>query len=405
MNSAVIKAEGKGGRIAELDGLRGVAIGLVLIWHLFSTPAELLPKTFWSYLSVFFGLTWSGVDLFFVLSGFLIGGILLDAKGSTNYFKVFYIRRFFRIVPIYFVVIASFLVIRAIALRTPESAFGWTFSDAMPVWTYLLFLQNFWMVAAGKFGCGWLAATWSLAVEEQFYLTLPSIIRFFSRWTLLAFVFAGIVIAPIARVILFRSALPAGWLASYVLLFCRADALLFGVICALLLRDAAWRERIAKSKFVFPALFLALAGVAVYLIKIKAGLATFPMASFGFTVLAALYACALLLVCTRPANLLSRLMRWSGLRWLGSIAYGAYLFHMPVQGAIYSLVLGSKPRVFDLRTLLLALLTLGLTLLFAHVSWNYFEKRLVQLGHRAAYEFESHGQGLSAVALPAGAPQ
>src|SRR5258708_1205348 len=93
------------GRIPELDGIRGIAIGMVLIAHCFAIVSR--PGSALAYALVPLRLDWTGVDLFFVLSGFLIGGILLDARGSSNYFRVFYTRRFFRIVPIYAVLLAS----------------------------------------------------------------------------------------------------------------------------------------------------------------------------------------------------------------------------------------------------------------------------------------------------------
>src|SRR5689334_3132541 len=92
-------------RIPELDGIRGLAILLVLAWHyLFLRFAPTAPPSARPVWSVF-ALTWSGVDLFFVLSGFLIGGILLRCRDSPNYFKTFYIRRACRIVPAYFLVL------------------------------------------------------------------------------------------------------------------------------------------------------------------------------------------------------------------------------------------------------------------------------------------------------------
>ncbi len=91
------------GRIPELDGIRGIAIGMVLIAHCFDIVSR--PGSALAYALVPLRLDWTGVDLFFVLSGFLIGGILLDARESSNYFRVFYTRRFFRIVPIYAVLL------------------------------------------------------------------------------------------------------------------------------------------------------------------------------------------------------------------------------------------------------------------------------------------------------------
>jgi len=395
---------GQNQRILEIDGLRGCAIALVLFFHYFQLTVQYRPGTLASYLFVPFRLTWSCVDLFFVLSGFLIGGILLDARAATNYFRVFYTRRFFRIVPIYLVLLATFAIVKAFAGVAAQSSFSWLFAGALPLWTFPIFLQNFWMAAASSFGCNWLAATWSLAVEEQFYLSLPSIVRFFSKRVIVACLILGIIAAPIFRVILFRPTL-TGWLPSYVLLFCRADALLFGVVCALLLRSKTWASRIAKSSYWFPGLLLSLMVVAAILTKIGAGMTTFKMASFGYTTLAALYACVLLFVCTRPGHFIAAVARWHPLRWLGSIAYGAYLFHQPIQGLAFAIARGGEPRIESFSALLLTIAALAITLGLAHLSWNFFESRLVKFSHRARYEFLPREEGLLSTAIPAGARQ
>ena len=94
-------------RIPELDGIRGLAILLVLYYHYVVSIVQVRPRTFFAHVLTLGNLTWSGVDLFFVLSGFLIGGILFDARGSATLLKTFYARRFFRIVPLWFVVWTS----------------------------------------------------------------------------------------------------------------------------------------------------------------------------------------------------------------------------------------------------------------------------------------------------------
>src|SRR6266568_5097276 len=156
-------------RIPELDGLRGIAIGMVIIWHYFSTVVRAGPSSPLSYLVAATRATWSGVDLFFVLSGFLIGGILLDARGATNYYRVFYRRRFFRIVPIY----AAVLLIFPIFTLLRHGAHPAPAAGAPPWYMYWTFTQNLWMAATSSLGTNSLGMTWSLAVEEQFYLTLP----------------------------------------------------------------------------------------------------------------------------------------------------------------------------------------------------------------------------------------
>ena len=98
-------------RKLELDGVRGLAILLVLIWHYVNREVDPNANIVLVYLKLAANVTWSGVDLFFVLSGFLIGGILLDHRTCSNYFRVFYIRRVCRIFPLYFVLIFLFFTL------------------------------------------------------------------------------------------------------------------------------------------------------------------------------------------------------------------------------------------------------------------------------------------------------
>src|ERR1700690_2072213 len=127
-------------RIPELDGLRGVAILLVIIHH--NVMTTLRPETglIARFISVVFPFSWSGVDLFFVLSGFLIGGILLDQRRTENYFKTFYLRRICRIFPLYFSWLALFIALSWIF--SPVSHPAWSadiFRQPYPNWAYGLF--------------------------------------------------------------------------------------------------------------------------------------------------------------------------------------------------------------------------------------------------------------------------
>jgi peptidoglycan/LPS O-acetylase OafA/YrhL len=166
-------------------------------------------------------LSWSGVDLFFVLSGFLIGGILLDAVDSPHYFKTFYIRRAYRILPLYSVLLALAVIVERGASWLPR---------------YVLLLQNFWMAWTGVFGVYALSVTWSLAIEEQFYLTLPPLIRFTSRKALTKIMIGAVLLAPPCRALAIAF-LPGKLLAAYVLMPCRMDALGLGVLIVIATRS------------------------------------------------------------------------------------------------------------------------------------------------------------------------
>src|SRR5665213_604282 len=162
-------------RIPELDGLRGMAILLVMVGHYFSVPgvgAVSLLNGYW------FRLGWTGVDLFFVLSGFLIGGILLDARGSSNYFKTFYARRFFRIIPLYYAWILLYVVLAPVVRMFFSDRIGPVQRVDGSILAHLFFLQNFHEFLKSGASFWWFSSTWSLAVEEQFYLVAPLLVRY-----------------------------------------------------------------------------------------------------------------------------------------------------------------------------------------------------------------------------------
>ena len=392
MREAVIHGEKIGnaaplnlsGRIPELDGLRGLAIGSVLIWHYFMVPTVTAPGTPLSYALVFGRLTWSGVDLFFVFSGFLIGGILLDARKASNYFQVFYTRRFFRIVPIYAAVLLTVPTFLFLAQRMRH---GTWLTPAHPPWYFFwTFTQNFWMVRAMDFGGNALGVTWSLAIEEQFYLTLPLIVRFFTGRKLWAWVLGGICMAPLARVAI-RLIWPHNWIAGFVLMPCRADALLLGVLAAILIRDDAWRDRI-RSNNLFFAILMPILLIGIGFLGWKSPAFTDSiMRTFGYTWLALFYVSVLLFSVTRPNIFISRALRFKWLGWLGGIAYGTYLLHQAILGFLFRYFWGHFPQITNALTFLTALAALALTLVAARLSWRYFESPLIRLGHRSSYTF------------------
>jgi peptidoglycan/LPS O-acetylase OafA/YrhL len=331
------------GRIPELDGIRGLAIALVLWYHFVVDPFH-----------AFGSLAFTGVDLFFVLSGFLIGGILLDSRTSSDYFRKFYVRRFFRIAPVY----AVFLLLGGYFAYRKHQLTG-------PWYLYPLFLQNFWMAKADALG--FLGISWSLAVEEQFYLTLPAIIRYAAnlRWLLIG----GIVSAPLIRAFLFYRVSHGS---SYVL--CRADALLLGVAGAMLARSPAYRDWVVRRGFLlWFALLIFLVGLIPFTVR-PAWITGIQMRSIGLTWIALLYL-SLLLLAVSGGNAISRLLCFAPLRALGQIAYCVYLVHYPLLLGVQIL----RPA-WPLRTKVLA--AAALTFAVAPLSWFIFEKPLIAFGHR-----------------------
>jgi peptidoglycan/LPS O-acetylase OafA/YrhL len=366
------------GRIPELDGIRGIAIGMILITHLFCVVTR--PGSALAYALVPLRLNWSGVDLFFVLSGFLIGGILLDARESSNYFRVFYTRRFLRIVPIYAVLLLCVGLAMYLWSAGMIGKYEEIFIGRLP-WAYFAaFLQNIGMSLHNVWGTFPLGVTWSLAVEEQFYLTLPLLIRFLNRRALLGFILFAIVAAPLLRAFFFHRN-PGNFFSWYTLMPCRADSLLLGVLGAIVLRDPRWRGwLLGNRRFLSLVLVFLLAGVALLTWRSPSPYERL-MATAGFTWLALTYLSFLLYTLLYRDSWISRCLRWSWLRGLGVIAYGTYLFHEFFLGMFF----GRIPWIRSWHDVGLSVIVLVVTISFCRLSWVYFEKPFVQMGHRSHY--------------------
>jgi len=376
-------------RVPELDGLRGCAIGLVLLYHFYLIPAAgTTPGTFWAYVSVPGRLAWSGVDLFFVLSGFLIGGILLDEKFSPNYFRAFYARRFFRIIPMYTLALLFFYGVALLVHLGYANGFVWMLTSQLPWPSYALFLQNFWMVLRDTLGPLTLGVTWSLAIEEQFYLTLPLLVRVFDRRKLILAVISGIALAPVFRVAIHFMG-PHYRQGIAVLMPCRADALLLGVASAIMMRTPAAVEfiRCRRRELLLVTGLLCLG--FVWLTLYSPYTTQIPMLTFGFTLIAAMYACFLLYGINFPQTVIGKFLKLRWLRSLGLIAYGLYLLHFPVLAIFFGLKWGREPFISSVSSGVFSTLALAVTILICALSWVYFEKPLVKLGHRISYRSPS----------------
>ena len=385
-----------GGRVIELDGIRGIAVGMVVIWHYFIVQMQMHApvRSAGAYVLAAGRLSWSGVDLFFVLSGFLIGGILLDARTASNFFLVFYTRRFFRIVPIYALLLAMSFLISTLVKLGIAPRLGILVGGALPWLPYILFLQNVWVAHASIWGSVLLGVTWSLAIEEQFYLTLPLIIRFATSRGLIMLLGAGVLLAPVLRLTV-HMLWPNHWLASYTLMPCRADALLMGVLAAMFMRDLRCREWLDGHRTSLRCLLLVLVlGVAVLTKYAAYFMSPGPRGTLvdtvGYTWLAAFYVSVLLYVLTFRGSTLSHCLRWGWLRWLGSIAYGVYLFHYTILYMVYELIRSRVLTIHSFSDICVSILAIAVTLVVCWTSWILFEKPLVKMGHGSRrYQFRN----------------
>lgn len=223
------KPASEGGHVATLDGVRGLAVLAVILFHSIYNfqPANRVEAV----VDPLFEAGWAGVDLFFVLSGFLITGILIRSKGRPRYYRNFMIRRALRIMPLYYVYVALTLwVFPAVGIVSAPDAAVMRDRQAW-VWT---FLTNFMLVHFGANAGVHLSHLWSVAVEEQFYLAWPLVVALLSTRSLRRLCIAIVVVAPALRLAASVAGVDAhsiNWLTPL-----RLDALALGGLAAIMVR-------------------------------------------------------------------------------------------------------------------------------------------------------------------------
>jgi peptidoglycan/LPS O-acetylase OafA/YrhL len=308
--------------IPALDGVRGLAILLVLAHNLnpFDDGGPLLERGV--ELACDFG--WVGVQLFFVLSGYLISGILLDSRGAPGYYRRFFARRVLRIFPLYYGLLVLLLLVLPGLGLAPERLLA-DHENRIWLWTYLI---N-WAQPLGA-GVAAFPHFWSLAVEEQFYLVWPFVV---SRTTPRRLVAVAIALAAVG----FGSRLGlrlagAGKEGPYMFTICRIDALGLGALVAALLRIPAYRERILhwRGRIAFGASTLFVAGMFATHRYVRT---TFLGQTVGYTILAITFAAVVLLAVLdheRGHGTVGGALNHSVLRSFGTYSYAIYLFHQPL---------------------------------------------------------------------------
>lgn len=385
------------GHLPVLDGVRGLAVLLVVFFHTthLSDQSALGRATWW-----LAGAGWTGVDLFFVLSGFLITGILWEAKGQTYYFRNFYARRLLRIFPLYYATLAvSFLVLPHLAGRLNLDE---RITTDGAVW-YLLYLSNFyqlWVDTTHPI----LGVVWSLAIEEQFYIVWPFLIAAVSYKGAIRLCLGTIALAVLVRVGL--TLYGASEESTYVVTLCRVDSLALGALLSLVMRHP---EGLGLSAFPWmrwaPLLALPIV-VAAIALPVGPAFKT-VVRTGGYTAVGILYTLLVYRVVTaKPGSLLNRVFSNRMLLTYGKYSYAIYLVHSPLDAILRRTVLKTPfPQVagsdFPMQLLFYAV-ALVLSLGLALVSWNVFEKHFLKLKDFFPYSPPATASA-PAASLPAGA--
>jgi peptidoglycan/LPS O-acetylase OafA/YrhL len=381
-----------------LDGLRAIAFLLVFMQHYYSIP--------WG---------WTGVNIFFVLSGFLITGILFDTRDDRHRARNFYVRRTLRIFPLYYGIFVLVLLTQHVMHWQQRSI--WWLAWPLYLGNFLRYLSP----AAGVFGTPqqtaadaqlrtprdpyqglFLGHFWSLCVEEQFYLLWPWIVfKARSRRTLLWICGVVVVFDPLLRVLLQHTA--PRWMLQEELLYratpFQLDSLLLGGLIGLLWRGAH-RDRLVLIARVVAACAAVL--TLVYLVHTInfsdpywGRNYQYPKWPFTWGLsFVNIFAAALILCVLRPSGLLYRFFCLRPLRWIGRISYGAYVLH-DIPHYWYSYVYARTGNIMERHVnaslgsmqieharLLMPVLALASTLLLAWLSFRFFESPFLNLKER-----------------------
>jgi peptidoglycan/LPS O-acetylase OafA/YrhL len=366
------------GHLPALDSVRGLAIAMVLALHFVAnTDATngLERVTDWVLAYGQFG-----VDLFFVLSGFLITGILFDSKGLATYFRRFYVRRALRIFPLYYAVLALVFfvaplvpVFRGATLDSLRSHQAWAWLYGVNVFTAI----------RGDFTLSYLDHFWSLAVEEHFYLFWPFVVWACNRRTLV-FVSSGLALASFgARAVCAHAHVPA--VALYVLTPFRLDALCIGAALAMVARGPRGVDMLTRMS-----LPLGLGGASLIL-----GTYAFNAFSHAFwdvfhelrtTSFSIVFAALIARAISARGTAFDRAVTWGPARNLGKYSYGLYVFHHFFSTYfIRNHTEYTVARWLGSHTLAVAVQAaagIGASLLVSVASFHLFEARLLSLKSR-----------------------
>lgn len=378
------------GRILELDGLRALAVLAVIAFHYTEGTRWANPVT---------GLGWAGVDLFFVLSGFLITGILLNSRERPRYFSNFYARRSLRIFPVYYLLLAIYIGAAGLGGGRQPWAY-WAMHAAFLSATLEHF--HYWAFAAPAFVYAGVTVLWSLSIEEQFYLLWAPIVRWLRPQALWAFLGAAIVGAPILRYCLHTPGFT-----EYRFLPTRFDSLAWGAALALVAKS--WEHSPGSARQSLRTLAWGAGAVLAMILAATGGLRESRwFALTGYTALAALFTAAVggAVIGAGSEARSCRWLRLRPLRHLGKISYAVYLIHYPILTLVAGWVepgLGRGSLGLVVRDVVSFVLVIGL----ATLSWKWLEAPAAALKERWAPAVGKHAElktrPVRIAELPAGA--
>jgi peptidoglycan/LPS O-acetylase OafA/YrhL len=384
----VVERHPRGGHLPALDGLRGLAIIAVIVCHVnVVTGGPFAAGRITGPLSTVFAWGWVGVNLFFVLSGFLITGILYDAKGSVGFFRNFYARRALRIMPLYYgflfciVVMNRLHCLRAVWL-SPEGL------ASLASYTY-----NFRFALTGH-GLGDLHHFWSLAVEEHFYLIWPLAVWALRRRSLMRLCLVAAAASFLLRVILILSGVRP--LAAFYITPCRLDGLLAGAWVALAWRDQAdWMPLRRRAGQLVMGSGCLLLGIAlgqrhfvpdVDLRTQNAAVDGSLVITVGIAALAVLFSgLVVLAVDAAQDSRWQRLLETAVMRAIGKYSYAIYVLHSLILLATLQLLSPLSRVPAYLVKPAVVIWTLAASFAAAWLSYHLYEKHFLRLKRHFAY--------------------
>ncbi len=355
-------------RLMELDGIRGIAALAVVCFHL--APG-------------FAPQGWVAVDCFFVLSGYLISAILLANRGDPHYFFNFYVRRSLRIWPIYYITLLPILA----AYRLMPTNYPINSGIILQYLTYTQNIQHIWFDSADRAIQAY-SHTWTLAIEEQFYMLWPLMVRTVPRRGL-ALLCAAIAVGSVAL---------RDMGMSWDVLPARCDGFAMGALLALIMSGHHSSAESRENLFFVLITTVVVAGAAVALcLWAPQGVPT-PWGEFRFPSgggwmvgpLNALFFGLIGVVILNAGREWLGFLRWRPLVYLGTISYGLYLYHIPVRFAVEAVfrTLGSGHSVDASRPLFRSIIELTVSITVASLSWRFIEKPVLGLKGRFHHRVE-----------------